>query len=348
MINMNISSNELDVLDKESWVKTDYGLYYKKGQIKFIKLSSRDSLKDIIKLIEIVSEKEAIGIICSNLKESDLLILREKRISYLIYDREIKIFGKEERHTIKTSLGSVFLHDIAPTLLVSPTGLEVVDTILKLPMDQLKSDTPTKLCQDFELSRPKLSNIMKAFKVKNLVDLKNELLSLEVSWWIEAFNTPITKRKMTPFQTKRTRRYIFKNNTPDSEFLSLIQKLKDEEVDAEVGGLSYLKILGAIRTQDYDVVVRADQMIDVVEKMNLRPARKDELERNVLITPIDDNLNNERFHAKIKNYHNRFIGADSLNPLRYLWGLNYEESRIQEERKHSLEMYLNEAKKNNY
>ena len=345
---MKAECHDLDVLEKDSWIKTDYGLYYKKDKIKFIRLGSRESLKDIIKLIDAISIDEKIGVICTTLKESDLSILREKKISYLINDREIKIFGKEEKQVLRSSFSNIFLGELTPTLLVSPTGLEIIDTIIKLPLNELKNVTAAKLCKDFNLSRPKLSNIMKAFRVDNLIELKNELLNLEISWWVQAFNTPITKRKMTPFKTKKTRRYTLKDNLDDFQFRDLIHKLKDENIDAEFGGLSYLKILGFIRTHEYDVVVRADQMIDVVEKMNLRPAKKDEWGRNVFITPIDGELKEERFYAKIKNYHNNFSDLENLNPLRFIWGLNYEESRVQEEKKNLLEMYFNEARKNNY
>jgi hypothetical protein len=344
---MKTTSHDLDVLDKDRWIKTDYGLYYKKDKIKFIRLASRESLKDIIKLIDAFSIDEKIGVICTALKESDLIILREKKISYLINNREIKIFGKEKGQILRTSFSNILLGELTPTLLVSPTGLEIIDTIIKLPSNQLKNVTSTKLCKNFDLSRPKLSNIMKAFRVDNLVELKNELLNLEISWWLEAFNTPITKRKMTPFQTKKTRRYTLKDNLDDFQFRDLIHKLKEENIDAELGGLSYLKILGSIRTNEYDVVVRADQVIDVVRKMNLRPAKKDERERNIFITPIGVELREERFYAKVKNDRNYFSDLENLNPLRFLWGLNYEESRVQEVKKNLLEMYFNEARKYN-
>lgn len=127
-----------------------------------------------------------------------------------------------------------------------------------------------------------------------------------------------------------------------------MHKLKEEKIDAEFGGLSYLKFLGSIRTHEYDVVVRADQMINVVGKMNLRPAKKNEWGRNIFITPIEGNLKEERFYAKINNYHKGFSDLENLNSLRYLWGLNYEESRVQEEKRNLLEMYFNEARKKNY
>lgn len=345
---MEVTSYMPDVLDKDSWLKTDYGLYYKKDKIKFIRVTSRESIKDIIRFIDAVSIDEKIGVICANPKESDLIVLREKKISYLVNDREIKIFGKEERQILKSSFSNIFLSGLTPTLLVSPTGLEIIDTIIKLSRNQLENVTATKLCRDFALSRPKLSHIMKAFKVDNLIELKNELLDLKISWWVQAFNTPITKRKMIPFQTKKTRRYILKDNLDILQFRELIQKLKDENIDVELGGLSTLRILGSIRTQEYDVVVRAGQMIDIVEKMNLRPSKKEERGRNIFITPIEGELKDERFYAKIKNNHGHFSDLENLNPLRFIWGLNYEESRVQEEKNNLLENYFNEARKNNY
>jgi hypothetical protein len=337
----------LNMLDEENWIKTDYGYFYKREEIKFIKLETSNSLHDILKLIGAVELQERLGVICNFLSEDDYKLLRQHKISYIVNNQEMKIFGKNEGPSFQ--LKKELSTEMSATLIVSPTGLEIVDTLLKLPRPDLLEKTPTKFCDKFELSRPKLSHLMKAFKVHTLFDLKNEILKLDTDWWLKAFNTPVTKRKMTPFQTKKTRRYAFKLHIDDFGFRDCVKKLKDKELDVEVGGLSYLKTLGSIRTDEFDLVVRSDQMIDVIEVLNLRPVKKGEWENIIFLTPIDGSLKKERFVTRIDNYEMRFNDrlANNLNPLRYLWGLNHDESRVREERRYLLETYLNEAKNRN-
>ena len=49
-------TKDIDILNENSWLKTDYGLFNKKENIKFIKLSNRDSLKDVLRVITLVHE----------------------------------------------------------------------------------------------------------------------------------------------------------------------------------------------------------------------------------------------------------------------------------------------------
>jgi hypothetical protein len=335
-----------NMLDEENWIRTEYGLFYKREEIKFIKLETNHSIHDILKLIGAVHLRERLGVICNFLSEEDYKLLRQNKISYIVNNQEMKIFGKDENATfqIKEKISS----EMSATLVVSPTGLEIVDTLLKLSrLDLLEN--PTHICNKFELSRPKLSHLMKAFSAHSLIELKNEILKLDVSWWINAFDTPITKRKMTPFQTHNTRRYAFRFGMDDFHFNVLVKDLKNKQLDIELGGLSYLRFIGALRGYEFDLVVRSDQIIDVVEALDLRPAKKGERERIIFLTPVDENLKSEKFNSKIKNVNKYFVDFEinKLNTLRYLWGLNYDEERIKEERKYLLEIYLNEAKNRN-
>jgi len=342
-------TKDIDILNENSWLKTDYGLFNKKENIKFIKLSNRDSLKDVLRVITLVHPKEKFGIICSSLKERDLLQLKEKRISYCIPDCEIKIFSSKDRE-FKSSpiLGGSFINKFSPTLIVSPTGLEIVDTVLKLDEQEIQKK-PSQISHKYGLSQPKISQMMTGFGVKTLLQLKESFLNLELSWWHYAFENSLTKRKMTPFKTKKTRKYSFKDKIGASAFMDKVVLLKKKNIEIEIGGLGYLKALGVLRMSEYDVVVRADQLADIVNAMDLRPAKKGEIENIVFVTPLIAGIYSERLRTRIPGSDARIPEyIRELNLLRYLWGLNYEEGRVKEEKKSLLEKYFNEARKSNY
>jgi len=330
------------ILSEKSWIPTDYGFFHTKENIKFVKISNRDSLKDILKFFDLMSRQEKFGVICNSFKESDLQLLRDKKISYCIPEREIKIFSSKNSE-IEGEPFSINeqLHKINPTIIVSPSGLEIVDTIFKLDESEIQS-TPAKISKTYNLSRSKLSTIMTAFKVKKLFDLKGKLLDLPPTWWFESFNNPITKRKMTPFKTVKTRKYVLKGSNDLTQFQDKIIKLKEQKIEVEIGGISYLNLLGVLRSPEFDLLVRADQLVAVVELLDLRPAKKGEVANLVWITPLIGGIKSEKLEAK------KICSTNALkriNVLRYLWGLNYDEERVKEERRNILEEYFNEIRK---
>lgn len=350
MINMKNDINKIDLLDNENWATTDYGMLYKKQNIKFIELTKREFLGDLLRVIEALGNNQKFGVICSSLTNKDLKILREKEISYISDLEGIRILGSKKNQygffsEEMTRFPREFLVDVSsPTLLVSPTGLEIVDTVLKLSENMLY-ESPTEVCRLFKLSRPKMSKIMNALDAKNLRDLKEKILRSDIDWWIDSFNKAVTKRKMTPFKTKRTRRFLRDENMDRELFYSLIGELQDKGVDVQLGGVSYLQHLGSVRSRELDVVVRSDHMFDLIESLNLRPAKKGEVDHCLYITPIDGSLEKERFNARIPNESNPFTMLEDLNVLRFLWGIDDKESRIKEEKNNLLMRYFDAFKR---
>lgn len=352
MINMKELINNIDFLDSDNWENTDYGMLYKKQNIKFIKLSKREFLGEALKLISAFGRDQKFGIICSNLSGKDFKVLKERKISYMSDSEGIRIFGSKQSkqkffNDEMTSFPREFLVDVSsPTLLISPTGLEIVDTILKLSENMLY-ESPTELCRQFKLSRPKLSKIMNVLEAKNLRELKELILMSDIDWWIDSFSKAVTKRKMTPFRTKRTRRYAIDDDIDKDSFFALVEELRERGLDVELGGSSYLQFLRSLRSRELDLVVRSDHMIEIIESLQLRPAKKSQVDNCVYITPIDGSLDKERFRARIPNEFGPFGMLEDLNPLRYLWGLEGKESRVREERMNLLMRYFDAAKRRN-
>ena len=340
-------NEKFDLLNDKNWLPADYGLYFKPGKIKFIDVSNRTSVRDVVKAIEALSNDERFGVMCTSLTDRDMQLLRDKKISYITNNQDVMIFSDKEINQVsKQRLHDFDLKKISPTLLVSPSSFEIIDTIFKLPKSYLNV-SPTEFSLKFKLSRPKISKIMRTFMVRGLQDLRVALQRIPLSWWIESFNAPITRRKMTPFKNARTRRYVFRSKTSIDQFCERVRELKDQGIDVEYGGLSYLKILRSVRMDEFDLVARSDHMFDVIEKFDLRPARKHELHNNIFIISVDGNLESEKFKANIENSFEPFSSLEWLNPLRFLWGIQECESRVQEEREYLLGVYFNAITKNN-
>jgi len=340
------NKKDIDIVNQNSWTKTEYGYFYEKEEIKFISIAKRDSLRDVLRVIDLASKLQAIGIICSSLKESDILLLKEKKISYCIPDSEIKIFFKnEQKIQSKSILNDLIVKQPGSTMVVSPSGFEIVDTIFRLDIHEIQKK-PSHIARKYKLSQPKISQMMTTLGGRTLIQLKEKLLGLELSWWYQAFDNPLSRRKMTPFKSKHTRKYAFGKEVDNKFIFQKIASMKKKKFEIEIGGLSYLKILGILNTSDYDLLVRSDQIADVVKVMNLRPVKKGEAGNIIWVTPLIDDIQSERLKSKILTGNERIPEQiRELNPLRYIWGLNYEEERVRDERKYLLEQYLNEARK---
>lgn len=343
--------DNLNILNEKNWILTDYGYFYASEKIKFIKLSSRESLKDILKVFDLISSDEKWGVICTYFSTSDLQLLREKKISYCVLENEIKIFpARNGDIMIKdgTSLRDGSFRILNPSKIISPIGLEIADTIFKLDSDEIKS-TPASITKKYNISQAKLSMIMTSFRSRTLRELKEKLLDLDFLWWPNAFDNPIIKRKMTPFKTVNTRKYVLNAPLSIEQFQEKILQLKAENIEVDIGGISYLKLLGVLKTSEFDVLVKNDHLTEVIEVFNLRMAKKDDLDNLFLITPLIGDIKSEKLEVKKINKNIRFQGntnkiLSTKNTLRYLWGLNYDDERIKEERNNLLKEYLNEIR----
>ena len=335
------------MFDPAKLEKKEYGFYYSDEKIKFISLEGKDSIRDIVKLSKAASIYEKIGVICDDINERDLSLLRENKISYIINGKEIKIFESgSDKSKVQKLESFIEKMEISPTVLNSPTGLEIIDVLLQQNKGEIQKINATVFCKQFKLSRPKLSQLMNAFDVSSLEVLKNKILLIKIEKWLEMFNRPITKRKMTPFKNQKTRRYVLEDNFSLAYFNERIEEAKDLAIEVEIGGLTFLQNEGLLRSNELDLVVRADQLIDLVQRLPIRPAKKNSDEQILYITPLIGDIDSERLYSKVRQ--NEDVSPDSkrFNILRMAWGLNYEESRIQELRKDLLEKYFNAVKKN--
>lgn len=149
---------------------------------------------------------------------------------------------------------------------------------------------------------------------------------------------------MTPSQTSKTRRYQFKSEVDLFEFEYCISELQRHNFEVELGGLSYLKLTKNIRMSGYDLLVKRDEVSSVINDLKLKPVKKGDFVQNIYITPLIGTLHDESFKATTKNSNLKDFIPSDLNLLRVLWGLNYNESRIQEQRKYLLEEYFAKAR----
>ncbi len=332
----------MQMIDQENWIATDYGFFYAKEKIKFIRLTQRLFLKDFVQTIKALHGDQLVGVICSSLEEGDLKLLTKLKISYLIPDRELKIFSaSSSAPTPPKTCDSPYTN---PIRIISPTGLEIVDVILKLDHAE-RQLSASKIASAYQLSRSKLSIIMTAFQAKTIDELRTKIFALPLDWWPKAFDLAICKRKMTPFRTKNTRRYILNHLLSAEEFQTKVDELQSQHYQVVIGGLSYLKVLHQLNTSEFDLLINLNHLPQVLEYFNLRPATSRDVENIVYITPAISELECEKLETKksfnlFPNIKNEKSNVRKINMLRYLWGLNYHEARIDELRHSLLENYF--------
>ncbi len=319
--------------------KSDYGLFHQETGIKFIEVKTREALPSVLKVITAFSLSSCVGIYCESLTEKDKDKLKKNEISYIAGAEEIKIFRPSPKNELShhNSLDPI-------STLISPTGLEIADTILKSSKSELGQINPTEFCHKYELSRSKMSHIMNAYSSREMSDLAEKLKKISLEEWLHAMDKSITSRSMTAFRTKKSKVYIFDDEIDDFDLFNLFDQLKRKSVQLEYGGLSYLKIEGRIKARDFDLVVRDKDIGKILNTFKLRPPRKDDsFKKRLIVTPCGEDIYRERFASKIPNGDGWNFQLDRLNVLRFVWGIREKESRIQEERLSLLRKYLRDA-----
>lgn len=320
--------------------ETSFGLIHSSTGTKFIHLSKGESLGDVIKMIKAFELTSKAGIICDSLTKSEINQLEELGISYISEAGDMRVFVKEKEEKAQPKI------KMALNNLISPTGFEIVDTLFKVQKSELTKMTPTEFCVRYKLSRSRMSHVMQAFKSHELVDLRDKLGKFTAKDWLKAMDRPITMRHMTPFGKRSSSTYTFVSDEDWLEFSANVESLRKQDHEVAYGGLTYLKLNGYLRSEDFDLIaVKKDKAI-VMNALGIRPAsnRDSGLTPRLTITFCEDGLEKEKLFSSIAKTNQENYLVNSVNILRYVWGMKEEESRFQEERLNLLERYLNEAK----
>lgn len=286
------------------------------------------------------------GVIINNSSRELRVSLQAKNISYIdpsgylficnnlfriIVDQRIKSKHKKEKKIASTN-------SINPTLLISPNGLAIIEAIFKTTDENLKKYPSTlQFCKAHELFQPKVSKIMTALGVKNLIALKKSLKSFSADWWIFALDSSLTKRKMTPFFEISQNYYSMEPN---------IQSLSNKQILTQLNG-KYKNKISEGPTQiavqsgeiiDSDITLWVDQSLSSQLKRDYKlvAGTKEGFKRWILAS-LPQSLEKSDIISHIK------LTMDSpykTNVLRSIWDLGFSEARLREIRISLLKGFL--------
>ncbi len=218
---------------------------------------------------------------------------------------------------------------VSPTLLVSPNGLALVDALLRTSPQQLQETRSTlEFCRMHSLYQPKASKIMTGLRAKNLLDLRSKLQELPIEWWMFAFDSPATKRKMLAFFDVAQNYYSV---SPDIEVMSeeeLQKKLNSEFGDDVTGGPTLVaKQVGALIDPGISLWVSPDAASKLKRDFKLVAGKKPNHRTWQLASPTVT-LRKAELISHVRD--SATMLSAKTNVMRAIWDLSFSESRLRE------------------
>lgn len=242
---------------------------------------------------------------------------------------------KKKNHKIKQSRG--FNKNFSATLLVSPNGFAIIDTIFRLSDLELKEFSSVfSFCKLFSLNQPKLSKIMTTLNVNTLVNLKKSIQKLPIDWWLYSFDNPITKRKMPPFF--ETAQIYYSNDSkfdslPAEKILYEIQN-KFSQQSCE-GPAMVAQNFSELVEDEISLWVSKSEANNFKKNFRLIPGRKEG--SKIWRIAIASDLKKMEIKTHILKSN-----MPSANMMRATWDLSFSESRSREIRENLIRKFLNE------
>lgn len=312
-------------------------LIYLPENISFFRITSKESLALYLTLIKTeISKNKKFGVLASSLTESEKENLKKLKISFVAIGDEVMIYTKKGELAFKFKEKK--LNNSFPfTMLMSPSGFAVLDTILNLSYEELRQFNTLSLSREYGLAQSKISQIMKACQVHSLPELREWVTSKDMKWWKEGFRERKTRRFMTPFDTDK--RYVSADKKSMKDLLSVMMKSKDWNEKISFSGVQLLKEKKEIVDKDLYLAITPSFEKELFKRYSLVPAPISTSDPVINVTILRKDFLSESFFSHINNkIHHQF------NILRMIWGIQTDDSRIQEARFDVLKRYLNEHK----
>lgn len=243
-------------------------------------------------------------------------------------------FKKRKQHKKIVSVNT-----IAPTNIISPNGLALVDLLFRTQNSDLEKFRSTlHFCKTFNIYQPKASQIMTKMNAKNLIDLKEKIKSIPIEWWLFALEFPATKRKMTSFFEVSTEYYSLRESETKT-FDPHLQNFFDSTNLNQIvpGPVEVAKTMGEIIDNSICLWVAKDYMGEFQKKYKLIPGRKEGCRTWMLASPRTSIQDEE-----IITHDEKLLFGLRTNVMRAIWDLGFGDSRLREVRESMLRRFVNE------
>lgn len=271
------------------------------------------------------------------LQERNINYIDLKGYLHMNLDPSEKIVIEENSSKKKKPKGNKKV-SISPTLLISPNGFALIDTLFRLNDEQLqKSPSVLQFSKLYDLYQPKISKIMTAIGAKDLVTLKQKISALPIEWWLYAFDLPVTKRKMTAFFDVAQNYYSLDGHIETMEETVLLKNLKSSlKNDISQGPTLIAKQFGELIDSDISLWASPSASSKLKKEFKLVAGTKEGHKRWVIASPSLD-LTKAELISHVDDNRPLF---PKTNILRSIWDLSFSESRLREIRSNLLRSFL--------
>jgi hypothetical protein len=239
----------------------------------------------------------------------------------------IKIFDGDYTISIsykKPKQGSEF--KIRPTLFFNPQSLKVIDSLIKSESFELDGVNQKQFCEKWNLSKPRLSNLMKAYKCGFLSELKLEIQNHPIDDYIKMMEEKKIKVKMKSFYESAKVFCI------QEEALVRLKKELENEKSKIIMGPANVTTIYRERLRDehkLELWCPLEQFNDLFRRFKLKPFKTAAANTAIVRISTFEDIETDKITNKGK-----------LNHLRGIWELTYSEERDRNIRKEILKKYL--------
>jgi hypothetical protein len=241
----------------------------------------------------------------------------------------------EERIKVPKKSKIAKMTPLRPTLIVSPNGLALVELLFRLNPEVIEQYPKVfQFCRDFDLYQPKVSKIMTALNVRNLLHLKKRLAELPIDWWLYAFDNPLTKRKMTSFFEHSSSYYSLDLDLRNISVHDILSRLREEYGSKISEGPTMVATqMGELIDKNLSIWISPESAAKVKRDLKLIAGKK-EGEREWTIASPPYGLRKAEILTHAHNEKNQ------TNIIRAIWDLSFSEARLREIRENLLRRFL--------
>ncbi len=326
------------IFSEEDFLSNSKGYLYKKEGIQFFSTNSRDA----VELIKHFPNRDKVGLWSTKLTDLQKEELKILGISFIIPFDEVFINTKKIK--LECSYKKDKKDDFPYTNFFSPRGFEILDFILKTPSTELLETNAFNFCLENNLVQPKLSKMMSTLKFRSLVDLKKWILDRDINWWMKAFESPRIRKGLTSFNADF--KLVVNNGKSLEELVLKIKKHKDWGKIIFPSGIEILKEEAGLRDKNMYLCLQQSDLIKFTSQFDLIPAGVGNTDPKFIISYLKNDPQTEAFFSKDESW-DETLGFH-FNQLRMAWGIQIEDSRIQECRWEYLKRFLYEIKKRDH
>lgn len=220
-----------------------------------------------------------------------------------------------------------------PIHLISPNAFAILDVLFGVSEKRLHEfSSGLKFAQAFNLYQPKLSTLISAMRVRNIVELRHAVSGLPIDWWVSALRYPAARRVMTPFFVHAKPYHSILKQSEEEKNENFLSLVLSERNQLAPGPTEVAKEFGFLRDQDRTVWGTPVALQALKRRLRLVPGVERESPTWFLASPLfgfrREAILSHRSNKQPQGLEQR--SSEATNTFRAIWDLSYGDSRLAE------------------